>query len=202
MIPDFLAVLCTYCHHRQNAVAGCKIKHCVYKHNKIKHFMQEDNLCNAFIIKVFPCNFYKQNRIWKLLSWFVLWSFTYLICSSEDLKHVSQSFYSLTQREKQHCINILHQHFILLFLQISLFISDLQKKKCLQTTSCLICFTSQLLLLYKWSCLETAWQHVTLHHQNPASLSHVFSTISASSSVAICHVLQKSRSQALRTCTY
>lgn len=60
-----LVVLCTYTvlyHHRQNAAAGGKIRHCIYKHDKIKHFMQEDELCNAFI-KVFPCNFSNQNWI-------------------------------------------------------------------------------------------------------------------------------------------
>lgn len=66
LIPDFLVVSCTYTvfyHHRQNAVAEGKIRHRVYKYNKIKHFMQEGNLFNAFIIKVFPCNLSKQNRV-------------------------------------------------------------------------------------------------------------------------------------------
>lgn len=113
MIPDFLVVLGTYSilyHDRQNAVAGGKIRHWIYKHNKIKYFMQEDNICNAFIINVFPCNFSKQNGIWKRSSWFLLW---FLCISSAVVKswNISQSFSSPIQWEKQHCINILFYFF-------------------------------------------------------------------------------------------
>lgn len=150
LIPDLLVVLCTYTvlyHQRQNAAAGGRIRHCVYKHNK--HFMQEDNLCNAFIIKVFPCNFSKQNGIWKFWSWFLLLSFMYFSCSSEDLKHFQIFLLSHSKGKTTS-----HQHFILLFLQFSLFISHLQKKKIPQNKKLSnLYFTSQLLLLYKWSCL-------------------------------------------------
>lgn len=198
LIPDFLVVLCTYTvlyHHRQNAAAEGKIRHCIYKYNKIKHFMQEDNLCNAFIIKVFPRNFSKQNRIWKFSSWFLPWSFMYFSCSSDDLKHVS-NLSTLPFKGK----NLIASTFYSTFSpDFSFHIRPSEEKIPQNNKLSNLCFTSQLLLLYKWSCLETAWQHVTIHHQNPASFSHVFTATSASLSVAICHILQKNQKSGFET---
>lgn len=137
MIPDFLVVLYTYTvlyHHRQNTVAGGTISHCVYKHNKIKLFMQEDNLCNAFITKGFPCNFSNQNGIWKFSSWFLLWSFLYFICSSEDWN----MFPNLSTLPFKGKSNIASTFYSTFSPDFSFHIRS-SEEIFLKTTSCLIC---------------------------------------------------------------